>query len=216
MKGVKEVNFDKVNEYIENLYKKEGVDKKTYIDNTSFKDFIPVVDQDVSRFLSLVLCLTNATSVLEIGTSIGYSTVSMANTIKSNDGKIITVEFDDTVAKQAKENFIRSGVDDIIDIRIGDAKEILPSLNEKFDLIFLDVDKRLYKPLLGECIRLLKGNGVLLAEDTLFPVIELDEKWHYLIPAIEEFNRAIVDSEEVQSTILPIGDGVTVAVKKKK
>ena len=178
------------------------------------KDFIPVVDQDVSRMLSLILRLTKAKKVLEIGTSIGYSTVSMAKILRQNNGTITTVEFDNRVASQAQENLIRAGVDDIIDIKIGDAKEVLPNLTETYDLIFLDVDKRLYKPLLKECIRLLKTGGVLMAEDTLFPVIDLDKKWHYLIPSIEAFNQAVVESKALESTILPIGDGLTIAIKK--
>ena len=165
-------------------------------------------------FLGILLKISGAKNILEIGTSIGYSTISMANVIKNTNGMIKTIEFDEIVAKQAKENFERLGVSDYIEVVIGDAKKVLPSLDEQFDLIFLDVDKRLYEPLLNDCVRLLSENGVLVAEDTLFPVLDLDEKWHYLINPIEKFNQAVIDYENLESTILPIGDGVTIAVKK--
>lgn len=209
--------FDKITRaYIEDIYVgSKGINRNTYINETKLKEFIPVVDQDVSRFLSMMLRITKAKKVLEIGTSIGYSTVSMADILKEQQGCITTVEFDEVVANQAKDNFINAGVDDIIKIIIGDAKEILPKLKEKFDFIFLDVDKRLYEPLLDECIRLLDKNGILMAEDTLFPTIDLEEKWKYLIPGIEKFNTAIISKAELESTILPIGDGVTIAVKTK-
>lgn len=209
------MNLLKINEYIDNLYEaSEGVNKDAYIHNTELKDFIPVVDQDVSRLLALILRLTKAKKVLEIGTSIGYSTVSMANILKEHNGNIVTVEYDKVVANQAKRNFINAGVQDIVDIRIGDAKEIIPLLKEEFDLIFLDVDKRLYAPLLNDCVRLLKKGGVLIAEDTLFPVIDLADKWKYLIPHIQKFNEEVISNDELESTILPIGDGVTLAFKK--
>ena len=84
----------------------------------------------------------------------------------------------------------------------------------EYDLIFQDVDKKLYTQLYEDCIRILKTDGIFVAEDTLFPVIDLDEKWHYLIPSIEEFNRLVVNDPRVESTIIPIGDGVTVLIKR--
>lgn len=119
-----------INKYIENLYKdKEELNRKKFQDETELKDFIPVVDDDVARFLKLIITISN---------------------------------------------FIKSGVADIIDIKFGDAKKIIPSLNKEYDLIFQDVDKRLYPVLFDNCIKLLKPGGILVAEDTLFPVIDLD------------------------------------------
>lgn len=158
--------------------------------------------------------IIRAKNILEIGTSIGYSATSMAQIVKEFKGHITTIEYDKNVAEQAKENFIKSEVDDIIDIKIGDAKEIVPNLNKKYDLIFQDVDKRLYPILLEDCIKLLRPGGLLVAEDTLFPIIDLDHKWHYLIPSIEEFNKLVINDDRLESTILPIGDGVTIALKK--
>lgn len=208
------MNYKEMHEYIEELYKKENdLNRKEYIDSTDTKDFIPVVDQDVSRFLALMLEIKGAKDVLEIGTSIGYSTVSMAQAIRKFNGKVTTIEYDERVAAIAKENFLKIGLDHCIHMEIGDALEVMPRLDKEYDVIFLDVDKNLYVPLLKDCIRLLKTGGMLIAEDTLFPVIELDEKWHDLIEPIHMFNKAITDVHNLKSTLLPIGDGVTVAVK---
>ena len=138
----------------------------------------------------------------------------MATALKEWQGKVVTIEFDDQVARQAHLNFERAGVDTIIEQKTGDAREIMPQLSGEFDLIFLDVDKRLYAPLLTDCVRLLRRGGLLVAEDTLFPVLDLDPKWHYLIEPIETFNRLILEQPDLESTILPVGDGVTVALKK--
>lgn len=118
------------------------------------------------------------------------------------------------IARQARLSFERAGVSDCIELRLGDAQKVIPQLSGEFDLVFLDVDKRLYAPLLADCVWLLRPGGILVAEDTLFPAIELEPKWHHLIAPIEEFNRLIVNQPEVASTILPIGDDATVAAKK--
>ena len=209
------MNLQLINKYINDLYQKQENDSQSrYISKTELKEFIPVVDEDVARLLKLLLKVTRAKRVLEIGTSIGYSTTSMAKVVKEFGGKIITIEYDHNVAEQAQKNFERAGVAEVIEIKVGDALQILPELKGEFDFIFQDVDKKLYSILFDDCLRLLKKGGLLVAEDTLFPVIDLDPKWHYLIPHIEKFNKLVVESSQLDSTILPIGDGVTIAQKR--
>lgn len=113
------MNLMKINKYIENLYEdQEVMNRKKFQQETKLKDFIPVVDDDVARFLMLLIRIIKAKNILEIGTSIGYSATSMAQIVKEFGGKITTIEFDKEVAEQAKENFIKSGVDNIIDVKI--------------------------------------------------------------------------------------------------
>ncbi|MCR3760823.1 O-methyltransferase [Clostridium felsineum] len=208
------MNFYKINSYIEDLYKeRETITRKEFINNTKLKDFIPVIDDDSARFLRVIIKILKPKRILEIGTSIGYSTTVMAQMVKEYGGKIVTVEYDEKAAKAAKENFIKAGIDENVELKFGDALEILPSLNEKFDLVFQDVDKKLYPLLLNDCVRLLKKGGILIADDTLFPVIDLDKKWENQIKPIDEFNKLVSSKEELESTLLPIGDGIMVAVK---
>lgn len=209
------MDFDKINLYINHLYDQNAeLTKQEFINKTQLKDFIPVVDDDVTRFLKLIIKITKPKRILEIGTSIGYSTTSMAQIVKEYGGQITTVEYDETVALQAKQNFINANVEEYIDLKLGNAKEILPSLQEKYDLIFQDADKKLYPLLFNDCLRLLKAGGLLIAEDTLFPVINLEMKWHDLVEPIRQFNELVVTCPELDSTLLPIGDGVIIAVKK--
>lgn len=209
------MDFDKIMNYIEDLYKNNSeMDRRTFIEGTELKDFIPVVDNDVARMLKLIIYLTKPKKILEIGTSIGFSASSMARVVKEYGGKIVTIEYDEKVARQAEENLKKQGLDKVIEIKIGDAKTIIPSLDEKFDMIFQDVDKRLYPVLFEDCMKLLKHGGVLAAEDTLFPVLDLEEKWHNLIEPIKEFNKLVVNDDRLFSTMLPIGDGFTIAIKK--
>lgn len=209
------MDFDKIANYIEDLYKNNSeMDRKTFIQGTELKDFIPVVDNDVARMLKLIIYLIKPKKILEIGTSIGFSASSMARVVKEYGGKIVTIEYDEKVARQAEKNFKKQGLDGVIEIKIGDAKTIIPSLDEEFDMIFQDVDKRLYPVLFEACMKILKHGGVLAAEDTLFPVLDLEEKWHNLIEPIEEFNKLVVNDDRIFSTMLPIGDGFVIAIKK--
>lgn len=209
------MDFDKINSYVSNLYnEKEALNKKTFISKTKFKNFIPVIDDDVARLLKLIIRITRPKNILEIGTSIGYSTTSMAQIVKEYGGTITTIEYDEKVAVQAKENFINAGVDKYINLKTGDAREIIPNIKEEFDLIFQDADKKLYPALFGDCLKLLKSGGLFIAEDVLFPVLDLEKKYYDLIEPIDEFNKLVVNCDEVYSTLLPIGDGVIIAVKK--
>jgi len=209
------MDFQSVNTYIEGLYAPGSrVNKETFIRATGMQDFIPVVDDDVARFLKMIIRTSRPRRILEIGTSIGFSTCSMAAILQEYGGTITTLEYDRRMAHQAQQNFDRLGVGEVIDLQVGDALEIIPTLTPFYDMVFQDVDKNLYPRLLPDCLRLLAPGGLLIAEDTLFPVLDLHPKWHGLIAPIRQFNEMVVNCPELDSTLLPIGDGVIFAIKR--
>ncbi len=212
------MDFEKAGAYIESLYEKRKLTQKQYTENTELKDFGAVVDDDVARMLQVLIMVAKPGRILEIGTSIGFSTVMMAKAMKHYGGKIVTIELDPEVARQAVKNFEREGVKEQIEVRTGDARTIIAGMNEVFDLIFQDVgDKRLYHEMLEDYGRLLKPGGLLLAEDTLFPVFDFGSgfgDWASICKSLDAFNRSIAGCLQFESTLLPIGDGLTVAVKK--
>ncbi len=142
----------------------------------------------------------------------------MAEAISLYGGKITTIELDEKVAEQAKKNFERAGVKDQIQVKIGDARTIITDMNEEFDLIFQDVgDKTLYDAMFDDYVRLLKPGGILLAEDALFPVFDFHFEYSYLADmrgSLDAFNKRVANCLSFESTLLPIGDGLMVAVKK--
>ena len=214
------INFEKAVSYIDTLYENDEASKKKYIETTELIKFGTIIDSDVSRMMQLLIRLVRPQRILEIGTSIGYSTVSMASVAKEYGGKITTIEHDEQSAKQAIKNFKHAGVAELIEVIIGDAKEIIPTLKESFDLIFQDVgDKTLYPVLLNNLVTLLKPGGIFLAEDSLLPASDMNVskyedfdqvKW---IESLEEFNKLIAHCPYLSSTILPIGDGLTIGIK---
>ncbi|WP_371373341.1 O-methyltransferase [Sporomusa aerivorans] len=210
------MNFKKAHAYIESLYEKRKLTQKKYTEVTELKDFGPVIDDDVARMLQVLITLAKPRKVLEIGTSVGFSTASMAKAVKVYGGKITTIEFDAKVAEQAKKNFEREMVAGQIEVRIGDACDIIPMLKEDYDLIFQDVgDKELYAALFDDCVRLLNPGGLLVAEDTLFPITLFPAfKCEKMRETLANFNKRVADCPLLESTLLPIGDGFTVAVKR--
>lgn len=207
------MNFDTAARYIESFYRDDSrLNRENYIKNTELKEFTSVIEDDSSRLIQILLKISNAKKVLEIGTSIGYSTVSIATTLRENNGRVVTIEYDKAVAEQAKKNFERTGLSNYIELITGDCREVLPKLSGPYDVIFQDSAKPLYSELLDDCVRLLRRGGFLIADDVLFPVMEINSE--EMTQAIERFNGKVTRHPELETTILPVGDGLLIAVKK--
>ena len=124
-----------------------------------------------------------------------------------------TIVIDESIVEVAREAFEREGVSDIIDIVVGDAGEILADMeSETFDVVFQDSSKRAYPVMLKDCIRVLRKGGLFLVDDTLWPPIKPPNEWNDSYKAIDKFNRELLKLDVI-STILPIGEGCTIAVK---
>lgn len=134
-----ELDFKKINTYIERLYEKTNLTLEQYIHNTELKDFVPVVDDDVARMLQILIMIARPKKILEIGTTIGFSTVMMAKVSKHYGEKVIAIEIDEKVDGQAVKNLERKGVKDQIEVRVDDVRTIISGMNEKFNRIFQDV-----------------------------------------------------------------------------
>lgn len=216
MPNTPEVYFDlgSALSYIADLYSAE--DSPTVDDYVKFlgiDDFEPVIEDDIARLFKLLLKLTKPKSILEIGMSIGFSTTSMALAVKNHGGRITTLELNEAIVPQARKAFKHFGVDDIIDVKIGDASELIKTMkSESFDVVFQDSSKRLYPVMLKDCVRVLKKGGLFLIDDTLFPVMKERSEWRHSTKAIHEFNQRIISSG-VFSALLPLGEGCTIAVK---
>ena len=175
------------------------------------EDPIPIIPLATARLLTFLVATIRAERILEIGTAIGYSTIWLARAAQRHGGQVITVEISERLAEEAQENIERAGLIEAVTILIGDAERIVPRLTGPFDLIFQDGEKRLYPRLLSDCLRLLRKGGLLVADDALFPVMEVGEAW---AEAVHRYNQMIFARHDLKSVILPVGDGVVVSLKR--
>lgn len=180
---------------------------------------VPVIRRDMQSFLRTYLTITKPTAILEIGTAVGFSAILMA-VYGSPEAEITTIEDYGKRIPVAKENFRRAGVEDRIRLLEGDAAEILPSLAGPYDLIFLDAAKGQYIRFLPEILRLMRPGSVLIADNVLQDGDIVES--HYIVERrnrtiyrrMREFLRALEDNEELETCVLPVGDGISMSVMK--
>jgi predicted O-methyltransferase YrrM len=164
------------------------------------------------RILSLISNLLRPKYILEIGTFTGFATLNLVRGLQP-DGELITVEVNAELQHISRKYFTKSGYSDRINQLIGNAKEIVPKLDYKFDLIFLDAGKKDY-PIYYELIlpKLRKG-GIILADNILWSGKILDENMDKTSVILDEFNKQVVEDSRVENVILPLRDGINVIRK---
>jgi caffeoyl-CoA O-methyltransferase len=175
---------------------------------------IPIVGPAVARVLQQLALLINARTVFELGSAIGYSTVWWAQAV-GDKGRVIYTDGDAKNAERARSYFDRAGVSGRITIHTGDALEVLSEQKQEFDVIFNDVDKEDYPRVLRLVAPRLRQGGLFITDNVLWSgrVAEKNPT-DPRTKAILEFNRKLYDSTQFYTTILPIRDGLAVAMKK--
>ncbi len=179
---------------------------------------IPIVGPAVGRMFYLLARLSGARRVFEMGSAIGYSTIWWARGV-GEEGHVIYTDGDSKKATEAYKNFERAGVEKRIEIKVGDALELLSEQNlEPFDIIFNDVDKEDYPKVFRLAVPRLRRGGLFVSDNVLWSgrVAHPAEKHERAAStrAIQEFNRMLYDSRDLFTTILPLRDGVAVALKQ--
>lgn len=179
---------------------------------------VPIVQPETAKFLETMMCIKRPVRILEVGCAIGYSAILMSQYL-AEGGSITTLEWDAETCEIARNNIEKAGLSDKIKVVLGDAKDIIPTLTGEYDVIFLDGPKAHYIYMLNDCIRLLKKGGMLISDNILYKGMIADDE-HVIrrkitiVKRLRRFISAQMQREELETVILPLGDGVTVAVKK--
>ena len=180
---------------------------------------IPVADDLTLQFLLVLLRAAQPKKILEIGTAVGLS--GAAALLALPQARLTTIEIEENSYLQAKENFAFFGVEHRVNAYLGDAGEIIAAMpremNGTFDFIFLDGPKAQYSKYLPDLKRLLRSGGMLFSDDVLlygWVDGEAPHKRHVLIDKLREYLREICADEELTTSILKIGDGAAVSVKR--
>ena len=182
------------------------------------KNSIPIVQPETAKLLEVITAMKRPERILEVGCAIGYSAILMAEYLSEN-GSITTLEGDAEMTGLARKNIEKAGLSDKITVINNDAKEVLPTLTGEYDIIFLDGPKAHYIYMLNDCIRLLKSGGALIADNILYKGMTADEEHVVrrkitIVKRLRHFVSAQMQRGELETVILPLGDGVTVSVKK--
>ncbi len=174
---------------------------------------IPIVGPAVARVLYQYAKLIGAKTVFEMGSAIGYSTIWWALAV-GESGSVIYTDGDEKNAREAEGYFREAGVLDRIEIKVGDALDLLSKNEEKFDILFNDVDKRDYPRVFDMAAPRVRQGGLFITDNVLWSgrVAEPDPK-EESTRAILKFNQQLKESKEWFTTVLPLRDGVAVATK---
>ena len=202
-----------VDDYLYSMLPKRD-DVLVEMEEYATKHNVPIVGPAVARVLQQLALMISARTVFELGSAIGYSTIWWAQAVGEN-GRVIYTDGDAKNAERARGYFARAGISNRITLHTGDALEVLSEQKQEFDIIFNDVDKEDYPRVLRLVAPRLRKGGLFITDNVLWSgrVAEKNPT-DSRTKAIVEFNRKLQDSKEFYTTILPIRDGLAVALKK--
>lgn len=210
------ITYEYVTNYIRNeLKKNDGLLGE--MEKYAAENDVPIVPPETAGFLSVITKTVQPMNILEIGCAIGYSAIVMSEGLGIG-GQITTVEYDRDVAKIARSNIEKAGLSDTITIVEADAKDYIKELNGVYDIVFLDGPKAHYIYMLDDCVRLLKKGGLLIADNVLYKGMTANDdlvirRKITIVRRLRSFITEINRRDDLKTSILPLGDGMTVSVK---
>ena len=188
------------------------------IEREALDSYVPIIRKEMQSFLKLLLAMQKPKRILEVGTAVGFSAILMAE-YNPYPCEIVTIENYEKRIPIARENFVRAGKENQITLIEGDATEVLKTLDEPFDMIFMDAAKGQYINFMPDILRLLKKDGVLVSDNVLqdgdiieshFVVTRRNRTIH---KRMREYLYELTHHEDLVTAVLPIGDGITVSSK---
>lgn len=187
------------------------------IKQKAIEEHIPIIMDETLEVIEKYLTNNKPKRILEIGTAVGYSAVCFSEFL-AKDGKIDTIEREKDRVEEAKQNFKNLELENIINIYEGDAVEILPTLNEKYDMVFIDAAKGKYPFFLKQAIRMLNTNGIIFADNILYKGYVMSDynkhKQRTAVRNLREYIKQVTENRELDTKILEVGDGLAVSIKK--
>ena len=184
------------------------------IKQKALEEHIPIIMDNTLQVVDKILTEIKPKRILEIGTAVGYSAICFSEYLEPN-GKIDTIERDEERISEAKINFEKVGVSDKINIYVGDAVEILPTLNEKYDVVFIDAAKGKYPFFLKEALRMIKPSGIILADNILYKGYVMSDynkhKQRTAVRNLREYIKEVTENPNIETEILEVGDGLAVS-----
>ena len=195
-----------------------NIEELKKIKQKALEEHIPIIMDDTLEVIEKELKKNPPKRILEIGTAVGYSAMCFSEFL-AEDGKIDTIERDEERIKEAKVNIKNVGVEEKIKIYEGDAVEILPTLNEKYDMVFIDAAKGKYPFFLKEALRMINENGIIFADNILYKGYVMSDynkhKQRTAVRNLREYIKEVSENPNLETEILEVGDGLAISKIKK-
>lgn len=184
------------------------------IKEKALEEHIPIIMDDTLEVIGKHLEKEKPKRILEIGTAVGYSAICFSKFL-DKDGVIDTIERDEERIKEAKINIKNMNLEKVINIYEGDAIEILPTLDEKYDVVFIDAAKGKYPFFLKEALRMINKNGIIFADNILYKGYVMSDynkhKQRTAVRNLREYIKEITENPNLETEILEVGDGLAVS-----
>lgn len=189
------------------------------IEKEALADGVPIIRKEMGNLLKVLLLLKQPQKILEVGTAVGYSSILMSENMPENC-RITTIENYEKRIPVAKNNFKRAGKEEVITLLEGDAMDILKELDGTYDFIFMDAAKGQYINFLPELLRLMPVGGLLISDNVLQEGDIVESRYgvtrrnRTIHTRMREYIYTLTHAEQLETSIVPIGDGITLSVKK--
>lgn len=211
------ITYDYMEEYIRGLIpERKGTLKD--IEDFARENGVPIVQKESGKFLEFMVNMKKPLKILELGTAIGFSSILMYEAAGTCPN-IVTIERDEKMIELAKLNLKKFNLEDKIQVEEGDCLDILEKLDESFDLIFMDAGKGHYNHFLPHCLRLLKEDGIIIADNVLFRGMvasnELVKRRKItIVKRMRTYLEMVSSNEELITSVIPIGDGIAITKRR--
>jgi len=212
-----DITYDYMEQYIRELIP-SNVGILEELEKFSIENRVPIVQKETAKFLELMVTMNRPKKILELGTAIGYSSILM-NLSSGGLSEIATIERDEKMIDLANANITKYGMQGKITILKGDCLEILENLKDEYDMIFMDAGKGHYNHFLPHCLRLLKREGVLIADNVLFRGMVASKELATrrkitIIKRMQSYLELVSNNDDLITSVIPMGDGISVTMRK--
>lgn len=211
------INRDFIVDYVQGLTADRDISFQA-MEAYASENYVPIIETELAQFLSVLVKIKKPRRILEIGTAIGYSSLIMCDALDGNC-KITTIEKDSSMAEMARENIIKMGYEDMIEVILGDGEDVIETLTGDYDLIFIDASKGHYKSFFDKSVKLLSEEGIVVSDNVLFKgMIANDElvnkRMKTIVKRLRAYLEYITNLEGYTSSIIPIADGIAITYKE--
>ena len=201
----------------------KGINKKEILENIkkeALENHVPILQDESLKLIEVILNIAKPNKILEVGTAVGYSAINFSKYLSGDNSKIKTIELKEEMYEIAKKNVVSMKLQDKIEIIHANAVDYLKTIptEEKYDVVFIDAAKGQYLVFLNEALRLSKSGTVIIADNVYFKGRVLSDynehKYRTATNRLREYIKIVTENENLNTTILNVGDGVAISVVK--